>query len=265
MSNDHCVQDQPLKKYKVEQATTKLFGIDVHPLGMMQTLDIVNECITSKQSLHVGMLNAAKVVNMKRNPALGEDVTSSNLILADGSAVVLASKILHKPLPERVAGIDLMHGILARGDKLGYRVFCLGATEEISKEIERQIHLHYPGVVLAGRQNGYFSDDQEGQVAEDIAASKADVLFVAITSPKKEQFMAKWGNVMRVPVVHGVGGSFDVFAGKVKRAPLIWQKMGMEWLYRVLQEPGRLWKRYLVTNTLFIGMLVKEMFKPTKA
>ena len=256
---------EPFNRYKVQKKTVKLFGINIHPLGMLEVLNIVNECIISKQSLHVGMLNAAKVVNMKRNPALGEDVASSNLILADGSAVVLASKILHKKLPERVAGIDLMHAILERGDKLGYRVFCLGASEEISQEIERQINKHYPGVIIAGRQNGYFSDDQQEQVANDIAAANADVLFVAITSPKKEQFMAKWGELMRVPVVHGVGGSFDVFAGKVKRAPLIWQKLGMEWLYRVLQEPGRLWKRYLITNTLFIGMLIKELVKPIKS
>ena len=256
---------EPFNRYKVQKKTVKLFGINIHPLGMLEVLNIVNECIISKQSLHVGMLNAAKVVNMKRNPALGEDVASSNLILADGSAVVLASKILHKKLPERVAGIDLMHAILERGDKLGYRVFCLGASEEISQEIERQINKHYPGVIIAGRQNGYFSDDQQEQVANDIAAANADVLFVAITSPKKEQFMAKWGDIMRVPVVHGVGGSFDVFAGKVKRAPLIWQKLGMEWLYRVLQEPGRLWKRYLITNTLFIGMLLKELVKPIKS
>jgi len=256
---------KPTERYQVKQSTVTMFGINIHPIGMSQTLDVVHECITSKQSLHVGMLNAAKVVNMKRNPALGEDVTSSNLILADGCAVVLASKILNKKLPERVAGIDLMHGILERGNTQGYRVFCLGATEEVSEEIERQINKHYPGVIIAGRQNGYFSDDQQEQVANDIAAANADVLFVAITSPKKEQFMAKWGDVMRVPVVHGVGGSFDVFAGKVKRAPLIWQKVGMEWLYRVLQEPGRLWKRYLITNTLFIGMLIKELVKPIKS
>jgi len=259
------ISKESFKRFKVLQPTIQMFGINIHSLGMEQALNIVHECITSKQALHVGMLNAAKVVNMKRNPALGEDVISSNLILADGSAVVLASKILHKKLPERVAGIDLMHGILARGDKLGYRIFCLGASEEISQEIERQINKHYPGVVIAGRQNGYFSEQQQQEVAESIAAARPDVLFVAITSPKKEQFMAKWGEVMRVPVVHGVGGSFDVFAGKVKRAPLVWQKLGMEWLYRVLQEPGRLWKRYLVTNTLFIGMLIKELIKPTKA
>ncbi|PKF61430.1 glycosyltransferase [Psychromonas sp. psych-6C06] len=265
MSDIDSIDGNSLPKLQVQQKTIQLFGINIHALSMKEALANVHQAITNKQSLHVGMLNAAKVVNMKRNPALGEDVTSSNMILADGSAVVMASKLLGKKLPERVAGIDLMHGILAEGSQLGYRVFCLGATEEISHQIEIEIGKHYPGVVVAGRQNGYFSAEQEPSVAQRIADSKADVLFVAITSPKKEQFMAKWNATMKVPVVHGVGGSFDVFAGKVQRAPLMWQKLGMEWLYRVLQEPGRLWKRYLVTNTLFLGMLAKEMIKPTKS
>jgi N-acetylglucosaminyldiphosphoundecaprenol N-acetyl-beta-D-mannosaminyltransferase len=253
-----------LKKYQVPHKTINLFGIKVHALSMNEALNNIHSAIQARESLHIGMLNAAKVVNMKRNPALGDDVNSSDMILADGSAVVMASKVLNKKLPERVAGIDLMHGILARGNEHAYRVFCLGASEEISEKIEMEIGKNYPGVVIAGRQNGYYSGDDEAKIAQKIAHSNADVLFVAITSPKKEQFMAKWNATMKVPVVHGVGGSFDVFAGKVQRAPLVWQKMGMEWLYRVLQEPRRLWKRYLVTNTLFLGMLVKEMIKPTK-
>ena len=254
-----------LLKYQVPQKSVNLFGIKVHAFSMNEALDNIHHAIQAKESLHIGMLNAAKVVNMKRNPELGEDVNSSDMILADGSAVVLAGKLLRKKLPERVAGIDLMHGILKRGNQFGYRVFCLGASEDISKKIEVEIARHYPNVVLAGRRNGYFSSDEESSIAQQIADAKADVLFVAITSPKKEQFMAKWNETMKVPIVHGVGGSFDVFAGKVQRAPIIWQKMGMEWLYRVMQEPGRLWKRYLVTNTLFLGMLAKEIIKPTKA
>ncbi|MFT6984890.1 MAG: N-acetylglucosaminyldiphosphoundecaprenol N-acetyl-beta-D-mannosaminyltransferase [Psychromonas sp.] len=253
-----------LSTYLVTQDNVCLFGIKVHVLSSSQALDNVDSAIKNRQSLHIGMLNAAKIVNMKRNPALGEDVRSSNMILADGSAVVMASKILRKTLPERVAGIDLMHGILSRGNKEGYRIFCLGATPEISAKTESEIRKQYPGVIIAGTQHGYFSDSEEATVAQQIADSNADVLFVAITSPKKEQFMARWNKTMRVPVVHGVGGSFDVLAGKVQRAPLIWQKYGMEWLYRVVQEPGRLWKRYLITNTLFLGMLAKELFLPSK-
>jgi N-acetylglucosaminyldiphosphoundecaprenol N-acetyl-beta-D-mannosaminyltransferase len=254
----------PLSNYDVPQKSVCLFGVKVHALSQNEALLNVDTAIKNKESLHVGMLNAAKLVNMKRNPSLGEDVRSSSMILADGFSIFLASKILNKKLPERVAGIDLMHGILKRGNKEGYRVFCLGATPEISSITVSEIKRLYPGVVVVGAQDGYFSEQEEASVAQKISDSKPDVLFVAITSPKKEKFMARWNKVMRVPVVHGVGGSFDVLAGKVQRAPILWQKFGMEWLYRVVQEPGRLWKRYLDTNTLFMVMLIKEIFKPQK-
>jgi len=226
---------------------------------MEQVLDRIHAAITSRQTLQIGVVNAAKVVNMQRNPALGEDVLSSDLILADGAAVVWASRILRRPLPERVAGIDLMYGLLERGNRHGYRVYCLGATEEVSRKVAACIVKDYPNVFLAGRRNGYFSDEEEQEIAETIALAKPDILFVAITSPKKENFLAKWGPIMKVPICHGVGGSFDVMAGKVQRAPEIWQRLGLEWLYRVKQEPRRLWKRYLVTNVLFLKLLLKEL------
>jgi len=122
------------------------------------------------------------------------------------------------------------------------------------------IHREYPGVVVAGSRNGYFEDDDEEQIAKSISDAKPDMLFVAMTSPKKEKFLAHWRDTLNVPVCHGVGGAFDVMAGKVRRAPAIWQKLGMEWAYRVMQEPRRMWRRYLVTNTLFLWMLTREMF-----
>ncbi len=241
----------------------EILGVPVDALTEEQMLDRIHETIVSRDSMHIGVVNAAKVVNMQRDPALQKAVLESDMILADGAAVVLASKVLGVPLPERVTGIGLMYGIFRRGMKEGYRVYCLGATEEVSCKVAETLAREYPGVVLAGRRNGYFSQDEEQEIAQNIADSKADVLLVAITSPKKEQFMARWNDLMNVPVVHGVGGSFDVMAGKVKRAPEIWQKMGMEWLYRVLQEPGRLWKRYLVTNSLFCWMLFKAYIAKT--
>jgi N-acetylglucosaminyldiphosphoundecaprenol N-acetyl-beta-D-mannosaminyltransferase len=238
-----------------------LFGIPVHRMTMAEALNVVHEAIERREQLQIGVVNAAKVVNMRRNPALGEDVMSSNLILADGMAVVWASRVLGCALPERVAGIDLMYGILERGNAHGYRVYCLGATEEVSKTVAERIAQYYPNVKLVGRRNGYFRDDEDKTVAEEIAQARPDVLFVAITSPKKERFLARWSTVMDVPVCHGVGGSFDVMAGKVLRAPESWQKLGLEWLYRVKQEPGRLWKRYLVTNALFCGLVLKEWLR----
>lgn len=237
--------------------TRTILGVPVNAMTMEQVLECVDIAIDKKQPLHIGVVNAAKLVNMHRDQYLKDDVLSSDLVLADGAAVVLAGKILGQSLPERVAGIDLMHGIFEKGKVKKYRIFCLGATEEISQKVAERIEKDYPGVVLAGRRNGYFAADEEQAVAERIGESKADVLFVAMTSPKKENFMAKWNETMNVSVCHGVGGSFDVMAGKVERAPEVWQNLGLEWLYRVKQEPGRLWKRYLVTNTLFCWMVFK--------
>jgi N-acetylglucosaminyldiphosphoundecaprenol N-acetyl-beta-D-mannosaminyltransferase len=232
---------------------------------MREVLDKIHDVIAKRSTMHIGVVNAAKIVNMHRNKVLMEDVLSSDIILADGAAVVLASKILRKPLPERVTGIDLMYGIFEDGNKYNYRVYCLGATEEISERVAQEISNKYPNLILAGRRNGYFSEDEEESIVTEIKESNADVLLVAMTSPKKENFLARWNTTMNVPVIHGVGGSFDVMAGKVERAPEMWRRLGLEWLYRVKQEPRRLWKRYLVTNTLFIWMLTKELFSKMRA
>ncbi len=233
----------------------RLFNVPIHALTLTQVLDKIETVIKSQGRLKIGVVNVAKIVNMQKDAALAEDVTSSDIILADGTAVVWASKIMGLPLPERVAGIDLMYGLFDRG----CRVFCLGASEDISQRVEKKLAEDYPQVTLAGRRNGYFAEEDEQSIAEQIRDAKPDVLLVAISSPKKERFMAQWGDTMAVPIVHGVGGSFDVFAGKVKRAPLSWQQYGLEWLYRLGQEPRRMWKRYLVTNTRFIWMLLKQL------
>lgn len=239
--------------------TVNLFGIPVKAMTMGQALDLVDEVIKVRGSLQIGVINAAKVVNMDKHPELREAVLSSDIILADGAAVVWASKLLRTPLPERIAGIDLMFGMFERGNRHGHRVFCLGATEEISRTVAENLARDYPELTLAGRHHGYFTEEEEQAVADQVKASKADILLVAMTSPKKERFLAKWMAYMEVPVCHGVGGSFDVYAGKVERAPESWQKLGLEWLYRVKQEPGRLWKRYLFTNASFIWMLLKSL------
>ncbi len=242
--------------------TRVLFGIPIEALTMDQVLDHLEASIAARQRVLLGVVNAAKIVNMGRNPELDHAVRSADLILADGMSVVWAAKLLGRPLPERVAGIDLMYRLLERGQAKGHRVYCLGATEEVSRIVAERIASDYPGVVLAGRHHGYFDGDGEEAVARDIQAARADILFVAMTSPKKERFLARWHELIDVPICHGVGGSFDVMAGKVRRAPALWQRWGMEWLYRVVQEPGRMWRRYLVSNCLFMGMFVRELLSP---
>ncbi len=240
-------------------STRSLFGFPIHALDMKSVLDVVDESIADRKRLLIGVVNAAKLVNMRRDASLGRAVMAADMILADGMSVVWACRLLGRPVPQRVAGIDLMEEMLRHGSEKGYRVFCLGATEEVLATTVQRIQECYPGIVIAGSHHGYFKQQEEADVAARIRDARPDILFVAMTSPKKEQFLARHAETMQVPVCHGVGGAFDVLAGKVRRAPRVWQRVGMEWLYRVLQEPRRMWRRYLVTNTLFCGMVLSEL------
>lgn len=238
-----------------------LFGISVAAVTMEDVLPMVDAAVAERRPFQIGVVNAAKVVNMQRDPRLREDVLASDIVLADGMSLVWASRLVGRPLPERVAGIDLMFRLLERAAEKGHRVFCLGATGDVLDAAVASFRARYPTLVIAGTQHGYFSVADEPRVAQAIAASRADIVFIAMTSPRKEQFLAQWSRVLDVPVWHGVGGSFDVAAGKVERAPVLWQRLGLEWLYRVKQEPRRLWKRYLVTNTIFVRMLFREWLR----
>jgi N-acetylglucosaminyldiphosphoundecaprenol N-acetyl-beta-D-mannosaminyltransferase len=242
-------------------ASVDVLGVPICPATFANALEAVDEAIRARKPLHIGVVNAAKVVNMRRDSRLRAAVLKSDLIFADGMAVVWASRMLGTPLPERVAGIDLMMGILARGHERGYSVYCLGATEAVSARCAEIIQRDFPGVRLVGRHHGYYGSEGEAGVVEDIARAKPDVLFVAMTSPKKEEFLARWSGSLNTTVTHGVGGSFDVLAGKVARAPERWQRLGLEWLYRAKQEPRRLGKRYLVTNAAFCWLVLRGLLR----
>jgi N-acetylglucosaminyldiphosphoundecaprenol N-acetyl-beta-D-mannosaminyltransferase len=242
------------------RAPLEVLGVPICPATLADALELVDDAVRTKRPLHIGVVNAAKVVNMRRDSRLRAAVLESDVIFADGMAVIWASRILGVPLPERVTGIDLMMEILALGRERGYGVYCLGATEAVSARCAEIIQRDFAGVRLVGRHHGYYGSEGEARVVEDIARAKPDVLFVAMTSPKKEEFLARWGAKLNATVTHGVGGSFDVLAGKVNRAPAIWQRLGLEWLYRVIQEPRRLFKRYFVTNSLFCWFVLRAFF-----
>lgn len=242
----------------------ELFGCPIHSLSMQQTLDYIDQSIQHRNLLQHVVVNAAKLAKMQDDPMLRESVINSDLINADGQAVVWAAKILGKPLPERVAGIDLMENLVKLASQQKYRIFFFGAKEEIVKRVVDKYSQIYSPDIIAGYRNGYYSREQEPEIAKQIADSKADILFVAITSPKKEIFINTYKDIINTPFTMGVGGSFDVVSGMTKRAPKWMQSSGLEWLYRVMQEPGRMWKRYLITNTQFIGMVIKHKFGLTK-
>jgi len=235
-----------------------LLGVPIDALTMQEVLDRVDKTIVARGHLRIGIVNAAKLVHMRRDVTLRADVRSCDLVLADGVPVVWASRLLGRPLPERVAGIDLMLGMLRRGNQTGYRVYCLGASEGVLATAVTRIAREYRGVRLVGHHHGYFTPQEEPALVAAIAGAQPDILLVGISSPKKERFLARWGDQLGVPVRHGVGGSFDVLAGKVRRAPLAWQRLGLEWLYRVKQEPRRLWRRCVPTPTRRSGRFATD-------
>lgn len=239
----------------------ELFNCPVHSVSMQETLDYIAESIDADRHLHHVVVNAAKLVYMQKDRQLYESVVHCDIINADGQAVVWASKILGKPLPERVAGIDLMAALVAMAARKRYKIFLLGAKEEVVSKVAAIYKEQYGPEIIAGYRNGYFSPEEEAEVASEISYSGAHILFVAISSPKKEIFLNKYKDLIRTPFIMGVGGSFDVVSGKTKRAPAWMQRNGLEWLYRVYQEPRRMWKRYAVTNTKFILLVFRQWLK----
>jgi N-acetylglucosaminyldiphosphoundecaprenol N-acetyl-beta-D-mannosaminyltransferase len=204
-------------------------------------------------------INVAKLVTRRNDPELREIIDGCEIISADGQGIVWASRLLGDPLPERVAGIDLMHNLLGAAEAHGHSVYILGARMEVLQQAVDRIRAEHPGLRFAGFRDGYFSAEEEPAVARAIQASGADLLFVAMSSPRKEYFLGRYGEMMGVPFVMGVGGAIDVVSGITRRAPRAWQKLGLEWLFRLLQEPKRMLARYARTNTRFLGMLAREM------
>lgn len=236
----------------------RLFGIQVDALRLEEVLDIAEESIRQRRRLLISLVNAAKVARMDRDAALRDAVLRGDLILADGMSVVWAARLLEKPLPERVAGIDVMFGLLQRADTRRYRVYLFGASEAVLAAVVRNIGVHYQHAAVVGSHHGYYEADDESDIADQIAAARPDILFVANSSPVKERFLARFVDRMNVPVCLGVGGGFDVLGGKLRRAPAAWQRLGLEWAFRLAQEPQRLWRRYLGTSIAFARMIVAE-------
>ncbi|WP_432412255.1 WecB/TagA/CpsF family glycosyltransferase [Rasiella sp. SM2506] len=238
-----------------------ILNTTIHNLSMKETLALVSNAISEKKQLHHVVVNAGKIVAMQKDEALRKSVIESDIINADGQAVVWAAKILGKPLKERVAGIDLMENLVELAHQQNHKIFLLGAKEEVVLKVSEIYQETYNTNIIAGYRNGYFTKEDEPQIAQQIATSGAQMLFVAITSPIKENFLYNHRELLKdVPFVMGVGGSFDVISGLTKRAPVWMQNAGLEWFYRFLQEPQRMWKRYLVGNSTFIWLVLKEKF-----
>lgn len=240
----------------------ELFGIGVDNLTMQESIDVINQSIDSKQPIMHIVVNAAKLVHMQRDKELFQSIRNADLVNVDGMAVVWASKILGKPLKERVSGIDLFLNLVKNAQLRRETIFLLGAEEKVVNKVAETFKRDFGEEIIAGYHHGYFSKEDEHKLVKQIVDSKATYLYVAMSSPKKEIFLSRYKQELSsIGFIMGVGGSFDVISGKVKRAPEWMQKAGLEWFYRFLQEPKRMWKRSFIDNGKFIAMVIQEKFK----
>ncbi|WP_460268916.1 WecB/TagA/CpsF family glycosyltransferase [Clostridium tertium] len=230
----------------------------VDALTMDETLERIEEFIENREIVQHVVINASKINIMQENDDLTNIINECPLINADGQSIVWGAKFLGYELPERVAGIDIFTELVRVSAEKGYRPYFFGATEEVVRKVVETFKDKYPSLKIAGYRNGYFNDEESIKIAEDIKKSEADILFVAFSSPKKEFWIRKYINIMKVPFAMGVGGSFDVIAGKTTRSPKWMQKLGLEWFYRFIQEPRRMFKRYIIGNLKFVKLVLNN-------
>ncbi|MFT7772015.1 WecB/TagA/CpsF family glycosyltransferase [Roseateles sp.] len=236
----------------------QIMGCNVDNLSMEETLQVVDGFIRSGRPHQHVVVNVDKIVKAQRDEELRRIINECALINADGMPVVWASRWLGKPLKERVAGVDLFEALMQRSARTGWRVYLLGARNEVVQGVKNLYERKYPGLTVAGARDGYWKAGEDEAVAQQIADARPDILFVAISSPKKEQFLGRYQAMMKVPFAMGVGGTFDVAVGKVRRAPVWMQRSGLEWFYRFLQEPRRMFRRYFIEDMAFVGLFWRE-------
>lgn len=229
----------------------------VNAISMDETMSEIEKIVKAGNPAQHVVINALKVNLMNENKELQKIVNECPLINADGASIVWAAKKLGVPLTERVAGIDLFLNLVKLAAERGYKIYLFGAKEEVVCKVKEVFEKQYPNLQIVGYRNGYFQEADEPEIVADMAASGAQIMFVAFSSPKKEFWVNKYLNNLRIPFVMGVGGSFDVVAGVTNRAPKWMQDCGLEWFYRFIQEPRRLWKRYIVGNWKFVAYTYK--------
>lgn len=226
---------------------------------------IVTRCLAWCRGARVSHIivtaNASHLCMMRRDPELRQACQAADMAVADGMSVVWALKALGRPVPERVAGIDLMTQLLEAGGAAGLRVYFLGATAQVVRTVVQVCERRYIGLRIVGARDGYFANTDHEAIVEEIRACAPHLLFAGMPSPFKDTFCQRYRHRLQVPVIIGVGGSFDVLASVVSRAPKAVQSMGLEWAWRLIMEPRKLWKRYLTTNSEFIWLVFREIVR----
>ncbi|THF73153.1 WecB/TagA/CpsF family glycosyltransferase [Cohnella fermenti] len=214
-------------------------------MDMGDTVKYLTKAVEERKPHRVVTGNPIMLMAAAESEEYQRILETADLVVPDGAGVVWAARHVKQPVAERVAGFDLLHELMREGDKRGWGVFLLGTSQDILDAAHANLARQYPGIRFVGTRNGYFKDEEDAEVVAQIRAAQPDLLFVARSVANQEPWIAKYEKELGVPVMMGVGGSFDVISGKLKRAPAFFRKSGLEWFYRLLQEPKR-YKRMLV-------------------
>ena len=218
---------------------TEILGVAFDNVTMDEALDRAMELIAEKGNPHLVVTPNAEIVQQAgKDEEFSALIANADLVIPDGIGVIYASKILGRPLKGRVPGVDFAAGLMERMAKSGHRLFLLGAKPGVAEEAAEKLTAAHPGLLICGTHDGYFKDD--AAPAEIIRQAQADVVFVCLGAPRQEKWIVNNGAATGASLLIGLGGSLDVFAGRVERAPEGWQKLGMEWLYRAIKQPQRL-------------------------
>lgn len=249
----------------------RILGTRVDHVNMQEAVKIATEGMKNQPPFVVVTPNSEIVVQANKDAQLLQIIEGAGLVVPDGIGLVIASKIVKEPLQERVTGIDLMEELLAYANREGSRVFLLGGKPGIAETAANRLREKYENLQIVGSHHGYFKglhtgvtdSPEEEAVVQEIQAAKVDMLFVALGAPKQELFINRYKEELGAGLLMGVGGSLDVLSGNVKRAPEFWQKHGLEWLYRILEDPKARLKRSMALPVFAFNVLIKKD-KPMK-
>ena len=217
---------------------TEILGVEFDNVTLDEAADRAI-ALMDQDGPHLVVTPNPEIVQLaRRDPEFGRVLSDADLVIPDGVGVVYAAKILGRPLKGRVPGIEFAAALMARMAGKGKRLFLLGAKPGVAELAAANLAVEYPGLVVCGTHDGYFQED--APVAETIRRARADVVFVCLGAPKQEMWIARNGADTGARLLVGLGGSLDVFAGQVKRAPKAFQKLGLEWFYRLCRQPSRI-------------------------
>jgi N-acetylglucosaminyldiphosphoundecaprenol N-acetyl-beta-D-mannosaminyltransferase len=252
--------------------TVAIFGLNLSRMSYACTLDWLEGAVLRQESVRVCVFsaNADQMVRCRRDPVFRECYQTAGLVVPDGMPVVWAARLLGRPLAERVTGIDLMDGLCRLAAGSGWRCFLLGSQAEVAGRAAANLTRRFPGLVVCGWHDGYFSPepwnqpkdatpDADGEIVSQINAAQTEILFVGMGSPRQELWLQRNFARLRCRLALPVGGAFEVIAGRRKRAPLWMQRCGLEWGWRLLQEPRRLGRRYLIEDVKFLFLIAHEL------